>query len=219
MKNIYLKLNNFFLIIFFLSINLEANLNKSEQNFVDVFYSYGECNNSYHKFINSDKKIKQYLFNEETKDDFEIQDLSEFDLNFFKKKILSYCNPSEILKDAELDLKKILTSDSFNKGFLLSTHLHNLFIAMALDNNADIREKYNVISYTLGSILKTYDSLNINNNWTFSIITLYNLIDVGSLSEFSDFYDEDYQNLNYQNFLFYDAVESIILQSINPSIS
>ena len=106
MKNIYLKLNNFFLIIFFLSINLEANLNKSEQNFVDVFYSYGECNNSYHKFINSDKKIKQYLFNEETKDDFEIQDLSEFDLNFFKKKIISYCNPSEILKDAELDLKK-----------------------------------------------------------------------------------------------------------------
>lgn len=214
-----LKLNNIFLLIFILSINLEAKLNKSEENFVDIYYKYGECNKSYYKFVNSDKKIQQYLLNNETKDDFQIQNLSEFDLYFYKKKIISYCNPSEIFKDAKLDLEKLLSSDSFNKDFLLSTHLHNLLIGIAMYNPDNVKEKYDVVSYTLKLILGTYESFNKNNNWSYSIISLYNLIEAGSLSEFSDFYNEDYQNQSYQNFLFYDALESIILQSINPSIS
>lgn len=219
MKYMSLKLNNLFLLIFILSINLEAKLNKSEENFVDVFYRYGDCNNSYYKFVNSDKKIKQYLLNEETKADFEIKNLSEFDLNFFKKKIISYCNPSEIFKDAKIDLEEILSSDSINKSFLLTTHLHSLLIGMAMYNPDNVRDKYDVISYTLGSVLGTYESFNTSNNWSYSITSLYNLVESVTLSEFSDFYNEDYKNQNYQNYLFYDALESIILQSINPFIS
>ncbi|MDA7729696.1 hypothetical protein N8874_00020 [Gammaproteobacteria bacterium] len=215
----YLKLNNFFLVIFIFSINLEAKLNKAEENFVDVFYRYGECNNSYNNFVNSDKKIKKYLSNKETKDDFELQNLSEFDLNFYKKKIRSHCNPSEIFNDATLDLEKLLSSNSVNKGFLLALHLHNLVKAIALSNPNDTEEIYDVLSNTFSSVSRNFASLNTNNNWTLSILNLYNLVDAGSLTEYADNYDGNYRNQNYHNYLLYNSLESIILQSINPSLS
>lgn len=207
----------FFLIISF-TTNLEASLTKLESNFTDVYYNYDECNDEYIAFVESKSNLKDFYGKEINKEEFLISELSKNDLIFIQQTLSNYCNLENSFDTLTSNLEKIFQSDSKNKDFLLTLHLYNMAGVLILFKTDNASPIYNSLSSALSIIKQNLVNLDIDRNWSYSILSLYNSISYGSLVEFSDAINEDYENQNYQNFLLYSTLEDLILSTVNPNL-
>ena len=219
MANMSQKLIKITLLLLCLPIIAKDNLTDLEINFEKIFFQYGDCNEEYINFTESELLIKDYLSKDVIKNEFEYGEITQFDLDIFTEIVQTFCTPKAIFKNATLNLQKILDGESDNKDFLLSIHLHLMPLAFVLYEAEKIEDVYEALSNIFSIVSDNLSKLKINNNWGYSVVSLYNSILYGSVLEFSERYQNNYFNQNYQNFLLYQSLEFLILNSLNSSLS
>lgn len=214
-----LKIIKFIILISSFPISSANYLTNSEENFEKIFYEYDSCNSEYISFFKSRSMLKDYFNKEATRENYLLENLSEFDIKILQDTIKNYCYPNKIFHKANSNLEKIIESDSSNKIFLLSMHLHTLPIAFTKFKTESNTSFYTIMFDNFSLIRENLDDLKLNDNWQYAITGLYFAIFYTSLSEFSEENSENIYNQNYQNFLLYQLLESVILDSINSDLS
>ena len=217
----YMKLNLIKLFLLFCCFPIVAETTdlKLEENFAAIHNTYGvmSCNKDYYSFVESTVKIKKHLLKDNIA--YQVNKLSENDLSFIQKILIDFCNPIDSFNNYISNLDQILNSDSNNKDILLTLHLRNLPRVLFFTETENLSSIYNLTISTIIRIRSNINKLNINNNWGPSVSSLYDSAVVALASEFSETVSDDTNNKNYQNFLLLSSLESLILETINPTIS
>ena len=218
----YMKLHLIKLFLLFCCFPIVAETTdlKLEENFETIYFNSYEidtCNKDYYSFVESTTKLKKYILKDLIA--YQVNELSQKDLIFIQKTLIDFCNPIESFNNNFSNLSQILNSKSSNKDILLTLHLYNLPAAIVLSKNKNLSSIYNVMLDTMGLIRENINKLKINNNWNQSIISLYNSILFSASREYSESITDDFENKSYQNFLLFQSLENLILETINPNIN